>query len=271
MRGRRERASSSRKMKRRRMRTRTRTEDEDEAQVLTSCGTGEGGYDNGKGGYDSGKGRYDYGKGGYDYGKGGYDYGKDSYGKDQSKSKSGSSCEPYGKGGKDQSKSKSGWHTLQRLKDEFEAGDKAKICRQQLRERLLVRCFTTSHTLQMLTDKFEARDKAKIDTAVAATLDWLEKEQRGMEVNTVLMFVSKQAELEDVVNPIMMKVLLSFPCRGWLSPKTGRATAGQVVKTMTAGQVVKTMTEVPPEKNDPVVGSPGEQRSGPARPLLQHH
>jgi len=27
-------------------------------------------------------------------------YGKDSYGKDQSKSKSGSSCEPYGKGGK---------------------------------------------------------------------------------------------------------------------------------------------------------------------------
>ena len=47
------------------------------------------------------------------------------------------------------------------------------------------------------------------------TLDWLEQEQRGEAVNTKEAFETKQKELEGVVNPIMMKVILKFPYRGW--------------------------------------------------------
>jgi len=65
-----------------------------------------------------------------------------------------------------------------------------------------------------LKDKFEEGDKAKIDEAVSATLEWLELEQRSM-VSSTSAFEAKQKELEDVVIPIMMKVIVAMPYLRW--------------------------------------------------------
>merc|ERR1711939_718576 len=58
-------------------------------------------------------------------------------------------------------------------------------------------CYSMKNTLQeeKLQDKFDAGDKDKIESAVQECLDWLERNQ--------------MAELEGVVNPIMMKVYQS--------------------------------------------------------------
>ena len=53
-----------------------------------------------------------------------------------------------------------------------------------------------------LKDKFEAGDKEKIEQAVADALEWLEKNQLAEKDE----FEAKQKDVEQVVNPIMMKV-----------------------------------------------------------------
>jgi len=82
-----------------------------------------------------------------------------------------------------------------------------------LRERIYVYCFTAKNTLQRLQGMFEADDKDKIEKAVTDAMDWTESFEATQ--STRKGFEAKQKELEDVVNPIMMKVLLRFRYRGW--------------------------------------------------------
>jgi len=94
-------------------------------------------------------------------------------------------------------------------------------CRQRAkwlaRDRLVVYCFTTTNTLQQgkLQDKFELGDRDKVEKAVKETLDWLEQAQRAEVPNNQAAYEAKQKELEGVVNPIMMNVIIKLPYRRW--------------------------------------------------------
>merc|ERR1719285_1647294 len=79
--------------------------------------------------------------------------------------------------------------------------NKAKI---EARNGLENYCYSLKNTLQeeKLKDKFEAGDKEKIEQAVNDALEWLEKNQMAEKDE----FEAKQKDVEQVVNPIMMKV-----------------------------------------------------------------
>jgi len=159
-------------------------------------------------------------------------YGKDQstskagYGKDQQSKSShgkGSGHQPYeheqvrqwqGSYGKDQSTSKSGKSGSGHQSTSTSPASPAAVTRARARERLVTNCFTMRNTVMFLKDKFEEGDKAKIDEAVSATLEWLELEQRSM-VSSTSAFEAKQKELEDVVIPIMMKVIVAMPYLRW--------------------------------------------------------
>jgi len=90
---------------------------------------------------------------------------------------------------------------------------RAMALRWHYGERIYVYCFTAKNTLQRLQGMFEADDKDKIEKAVTDAMDWTESFEATQ--STRKGFEAKQKELEDVVNPIMMKVLLRFRYRGW--------------------------------------------------------
>merc|ERR550534_106896 len=85
--------------------------------------------------------------------------------------------------------------------EKYKAEDEAKI---EAKNGLENYCYSLKNTLQeeKLKDKFEEGDKEKIEQAVADALEWLEKNQMAEKDE----FEAKQKDVEQVVNPIMMKV-----------------------------------------------------------------
>ena len=61
-----------------------------------------------------------------------------------------------------------------------------------------------NNTLQEenVKSKLEASDKEKLDSAVKEAIDWLDNSQEASKEE----YESKQKELEEVANPIMMKM-----------------------------------------------------------------
>jgi hypothetical protein len=78
--------------------------------------------------------------------------------------------------------------------------------------------FQAKITLQdeKLKEKFESGDKEKIEKAVGDVLDLLERVQNGSaHFPTKEAVEAKKKELEDVVNPIMYKVMMKVGYRRW--------------------------------------------------------
>merc|ERR1711959_541791 len=88
--------------------------------------------------------------------------------------------------------------------DKYRAEDDANKQKVEAKNGLENYCFTMRNSLQeeKLKDQFEGGDKEKIEKAVQDALDWLDKNQLAEKEE----FESKQKELEGVVNPIMMEV-----------------------------------------------------------------
>jgi len=88
--------------------------------------------------------------------------------------------------------------------EKYAAEDESNKAKIEAKNGLENYCFTMRNTLneEKLKDKFTAGDKGAIEKAVQETLDWMEKNQLAEKDE----FEAKQKELEQVVNPIMMKV-----------------------------------------------------------------
>jgi len=88
--------------------------------------------------------------------------------------------------------------------EKYKAEDDANKAKIESKNGLENYCYSLKNTLQeeKLKDKFEAGDKEKIEQAVADALEWLEKNQLAEKDE----FEAKQKDVEQVVNPIMMKV-----------------------------------------------------------------
>jgi len=88
--------------------------------------------------------------------------------------------------------------------EKYKAEDEANKAKIEAKNGLENYCYSLKNTLQeeKLKDKFEAGDKEKIEQAVADALEWLEKNQMAEKDE----FEAKQKDVEQVVNPIMMKV-----------------------------------------------------------------
>ena len=102
-------------------------------------------------------------------------------------------------------------HTLNQLaeKDEFEAKQKELegvvnpiLMKVEAKNVLENYCFTMRDILKKLPVKFQAGDQETIESAVQEALHWLDRNQLAerFAIN------AKQAELEGVVNSIMMRV-----------------------------------------------------------------
>ena len=70
-------------------------------------------------------------------------------------------------------------------------------------------CFMTKNTLQNQFLKLEQGDIEKIEMAVGRTLKYLDTHQLGTNLSKKDQLEAKKKELEGIVNPIMMKVILS--------------------------------------------------------------
>ena len=70
-------------------------------------------------------------------------------------------------------------------------------------------CFMTENTLQNQLLKLEQGDIEKIKMAVGRTLKYLDTHQMGTNLSNKDHLEAEKKELEDIVNPIMMKVILS--------------------------------------------------------------
>merc|ERR1712125_189548 len=88
--------------------------------------------------------------------------------------------------------------------EKYRAEDDANKQKVEAKNGLENYCFTMRNSLQeeKLKDQFEPGDKDKIEAAVKDTLDWLDKNQLAEKDE----FEAKQKELDGIVNPIMMKV-----------------------------------------------------------------
>jgi len=88
--------------------------------------------------------------------------------------------------------------------EKYAAEDESNKAKIEAKNGLENYCFTMRNTLneEKLKDKFTEGDKGAIEKAVQETLDWMEKNQLAEKDE----FEAKQKELEQVVNPIMMKV-----------------------------------------------------------------
>merc|ERR1712183_1179949 len=88
--------------------------------------------------------------------------------------------------------------------EKYRAEDEQQKCKIEAKNGLENYCFTMRNTLneEKLKDEFEDGDKEKIEWAVQEALDWLDKNQLAEKD----MFGARQKEVEGVVNPIMMKV-----------------------------------------------------------------
>jgi len=94
-------------------------------------------------------------------------------------------------------------------------------------------CFMTENTLQNQLLKLEQGDIEKIKMAVGRTLKYLDTHQMGTNLSNKDHLEAEKKELEDIVNPIMMKVILSpeEPPRKLKKPKAGPKAASSSLES----------------------------------------
>jgi len=114
---------------------------------------------------------------------------------------------------------------IRRMVDEaerFKAEDEANRAKIDAKNGLENYCFTLRNSIheEKLQGKLEQGDKARLETAIQETLAWLDRNQLGEKEE----FEAKQKELEEVANPIMMKVYRE--AGGGVPPAAGGAGAG---------------------------------------------
>lgn len=88
--------------------------------------------------------------------------------------------------------------------EKYKAEDEAAAARIQARNGLESYAYNLRNTLQeeKVASKLEAADKEKLEKAVNETIQWLENSQEASKEE----YESHQKELEEVANPIMMKM-----------------------------------------------------------------
>ncbi|ORE06932.1 hsp71-like protein [Rhizopus microsporus var. microsporus] len=88
--------------------------------------------------------------------------------------------------------------------EKYKAEDEAAAARIQARNGLESYAYNLRNTLQeeKVASKLDAADKEKLEKAVNETIEWLENSQEASKEE----YESHQKELEDVANPIMMKM-----------------------------------------------------------------
>mmetsp|Transcript_111211 Transcript_111211/g.354214 ORF Transcript_111211/g.354214 Transcript_111211/m.354214 type:complete len:643 (-) Transcript_111211:167-2095(-) len=114
---------------------------------------------------------------------------------------------------------------IRRMVDEaerFKAEDEANRAKIDAKNGLENYCFTLRNSIQeeKIQGKLEQGDKARLETAIQETLAWLDRNQLAEKEE----FEAKQKELEDVANPIMMKVYRE--AAGSVPPAAGGIGAG---------------------------------------------
>ncbi|KAI8885750.1 hsp71-like protein [Backusella circina FSU 941] len=88
--------------------------------------------------------------------------------------------------------------------EKYKAEDEAAAARIQARNGLESYAYNLRNTLQeeKVASKLEGEDKEKIEAAVKEAIDWLDNSQEASKEE----YESRQKELEEVANPIMMKL-----------------------------------------------------------------
>ncbi|CAO3700325.1 unnamed protein product [Rhizopus stolonifer] len=88
--------------------------------------------------------------------------------------------------------------------EKFKAEDEAAAARIQARNGLESYAYNLRNSLQdeKLATKIEAGDKEKLESAVKEAIDWMDNSQEASKEE----YESRQKELEEVANPIMMKL-----------------------------------------------------------------
>jgi len=114
---------------------------------------------------------------------------------------------------------------IRRMVDEaerFKAEDEANRAKIDAKNGLENYCFTLRNSIheEKLQGKLEQGDKARLETVIQETLAWLDRNQLAEKEE----FEAKQKELEEVANPIMMKVYRE--AAGGVPPAAGGAGAG---------------------------------------------
>jgi len=120
--------------------------------------------------------------------------------------------------------------------EKYAAEDEANKAKIEAKNGLENYCFTMRNTLseEKLKDKFSEEDKSTIEKGVQDTLDWMDKNQLAEKDE----FEAKQKELEQIVNPIMMKVYQAagaggeggMPDMGGMGGAPGGAAGGPTVE-----------------------------------------
>jgi len=88
--------------------------------------------------------------------------------------------------------------------EKFKAEDEMNKGKIEAKNGLENYCFSLKNSMEeeKLKEKFEPEDKQKMEEAIKDALDWLERNQIAEKDE----FEAKQKEVEQIVNPIMMKV-----------------------------------------------------------------
>ncbi|GAA5813967.1 Homospermidine synthase 1 [Mucor flavus] len=91
--------------------------------------------------------------------------------------------------------------------EKYKAEDEAAAARIQAKNGLESYAYNLRNTLQeeKVATKLEASDKEKLDAAVKEAIDWLDNSHEASKEE----YESRQKELEEVANPIMMKLYQS--------------------------------------------------------------
>ncbi|KAG1218181.1 hypothetical protein G6F35_008529 [Rhizopus arrhizus] len=97
--------------------------------------------------------------------------------------------------------------------EKYKAEDDAAAARIQARNGLESYAYNLRNTLQeeKVASKIEAGDKEKLENAVKEAIDWLDNSHEASKEE----YESRQKELEEVANPIMMKISWWIPWRCW--------------------------------------------------------
>ena len=106
---------------------------------------------------------------------------------------------------------------LSMSEEDKEAHQQDRKAAEEITAKIWTFCFTTKMILESekLKDKFESGDIDKIGKAVQETLNWLDAVQQGDARGGKNEVEAKQRELEDVIHPIMQKVMRTFGNRCW--------------------------------------------------------
>jgi L1 cell adhesion molecule like protein len=105
--------------------------------------------------------------------------------------------------------------------EKYKAEDDAAAARIQARNGLESYAYNLRNTLQeeKVASKIEAGDKEKLENAVKEAIDWLDNSHEASKEE----YESRQKELEEVANPIMMKM---YQGEGGGMPGAGAAPGG---------------------------------------------